>query len=130
MVANSSANIAMASKTGDGFNVLITAFHVRVLISLEPPACFVSCNEQGVKAMLHTMMLVRFFPDVGGHGQSVDIGCDARKPVAGVFEVGDNDAARAGLRIGARHRLANAARRSGNDADFVFDVHAQHPVLR
>jgi len=70
---------------------------------------------------------IAFLPDIGGHSKAVDVTCDAGKPVAGALEIGDHHAARAGLRIGASDRRANAARRSRHHTDLVFDVHAAVP---
>jgi hypothetical protein len=46
-----------------------------------------------------------------------------------VFQVGDDDAARSGLRIGARHRFADAARSARDDADLALDVHFGSPLV-
>jgi hypothetical protein len=61
---------------------------------------------------------------IGGHSKAVDVARDAGKLVAGVLEIGDHHAARAGLRVGTRNRRTNAARRSRNHTDPVLDVHA------
>ncbi|GCC47586.1 hypothetical protein chiPu_0031780, partial [Chiloscyllium punctatum] len=68
-------------------------------------------------------------PDIGGDGEPVDIAGDAGEPVARGLEIGDHDAARASLRIGPRHCLADPARAAGDDTDLVLDVHGSMPLL-
>ena len=68
-------------------------------------------------------------PDIGGDRQSIDIAGDLCQSVARSLEVGDDDAARAGFRIGARHRFADAARSAGDDADLALDVHVGSPLV-
>ena len=63
-------------------------------------------------------------PDIAGHGKAIDIARDFCQLVARTLQVGYDDAPRAGLRISARHRFADAARRSRDDANLAFDVHA------
>ena len=67
--------------------------------------------------------------DIGRDRQAVDVAGDLRQSVARGLEVGYDDAARTGLRIGARHRLADAARSSRDDADLAFDVHVRFPPV-
>jgi hypothetical protein len=52
-----------------------------------------------------------------------------RKPRRGVPKVGDHDAAGASRGLGARDRLADSARRTGDDTDFVFDLRSRFLVL-
>jgi hypothetical protein len=66
---------------------------------------------------------VVFEAHVSGHSQSVNIARDLGKPIARGLEVSDHDAARASFRIGAGNRLADAARRARDHADFAFDMH-------
>jgi hypothetical protein len=49
---------------------------------------------------------VFFESDVGGNSQSIDIAGDSRQPVARCPEVGDDNASRAGLGVGACDRRA------------------------
>ena len=67
-------------------------------------------------------------PDIGRDRQGVDVAGDLRQLVARGLEVGDDDAARTGFRIGPRNRLADAARSSRDDADLAFDVHVRFPA--
>src|SRR6267142_2056642 len=69
-------------------------------------------------------LYLAFLCNIRSDGKSADLACDARKLIAGAFEIGDHHASRAGLRIGAGDRLANPARGSGDDIDLVLDVHA------
>ena len=66
---------------------------------------------------------VFFQPDVGGDREAVDVAGDVGQPFTRGLEIGNHDAAGAGLRLGARHRFADPARAPGDDADLAFDVH-------
>jgi hypothetical protein len=71
---------------------------------------------------------IALLADISGDGKAIDVAGDASKPLARRFQVGHHHAARAGLRISARHRLADTACRSRDDADFIFDIHDADPV--
>src|SRR6185437_7010320 len=57
------------------------------------------------------------------HGKTVDVARDLCQPLARIFEISNYNAARTCFRVSPRRRLADAARRSRDDADFVSDVH-------
>jgi len=67
--------------------------------------------------------------NIDGDREAVDVTCDIGQPLARVPEVGDHDAAGASRGVGARDRLADSARRTGDDTDFVFDLHSRLLVL-
>ena len=79
--------------------------------------------------MWHTYHTAVGQPGIGRDRQAVDVAGDLRQLVARGLEVGDHDAARTGLRIGARDRLSNAARSSRDDADLAFDMHVRFPPV-
>ena len=70
---------------------------------------------------------VRFPGDVAGHGQAPDVVGD--DPQAIGIAVGHDDAFGAFLGIAPRHRLADAARRAGDDADLVLDLHPHNSSI-
>ena len=79
------------------------------------------CGDQGPD--------VFFLPDIGGDGEPVDVTRDLSEALARGPEIGDHDAASAGVCKGARGRFADAARAAGDDTDLVLDVHVRFPPL-
>ena len=71
---------------------------------------------------------VGFLGDVAGDGDALDVLGDGRE-TAGIA-VGHDHALGAFLGIAPRDRLADAARRAGDDADLVFDLHSSLPIMR
>src|ERR1700738_1347589 len=70
---------------------------------------------------------VGFLGDVAGHGDTLDIlgdGLQADRAAAG-----HDHALGALLGVAPRDRLADAARRAGDDTDLVFDLHFILPIV-
>ena len=70
---------------------------------------------------------VGFLGDVAGHGNALDVLGDGFQ-AAGVA-IGHDHALGAFPGIAPRDRLADAARRAGDDADLVFDFHFILPIM-